>query len=103
MLQRLAYRANAIIHLAATPDDAKFPRFLPEGVSVAHKTGSVSESRTDAGILTWKGGGPVALCVLTDKNEDKRFKPDNAGNVVCARVAEEVVKYFQTKADPDKR
>jgi beta-lactamase class A len=83
-----------IAHLRRCDDDAKFPRFLPEGVSVAHKTGSVSDARTDAGILSWKGGGPVALCVLTDKNEDKRFKPDSAGNVLCAQVAKEVYEYF---------
>lgn len=77
-------------------DNLKLPRFLPAGVSVAHKTGSVSESRTDAGILMWKGG-QVALCVMTAKNQDKSFKPDNAGDLFCAKVGKVVYDYFENK------
>jgi beta-lactamase class A len=77
-------------------DDWKFPRFLPPEVSVAQKTGSVSDARTAAGILAWKKG-PVALCVLTAANTDKSFKPDNAGDLYCARVAKEVFDYFNAK------
>jgi beta-lactamase class A len=80
-------------------DKEKFPRFLPEIVSVAHKTGSVSQARTDAGILSWPGG-PVALCVLTNDNADTRWAVDNAGNVICAQIAKEVYEYFQSKAKP---
>lgn len=78
-------------------DNAKFPRFLPESVKVAHKTGSLSNARTDAGIL-YLPSGPVALCVLTDDNEDKRWVLDNAGNLFCARVAKEVYDYYSSKA-----
>jgi beta-lactamase class A len=77
-------------------DKEKFPRLLPEGVQVAHKIGSVSDARTDAGILTFPGG-PVALCVLTADNEDKSWHVDNAGNVFCARVAQAVYEYFKSK------
>jgi hypothetical protein len=49
----------------------------------------VSDARTDAGILVTPAG-PVAVCVLTNENEDKSWKPDNAGNLLCARVAKEV-------------
>src|SRR5207253_611713 len=59
-------------HLKKCDDKEKFPRFLPKGVTLAHKTGTVSTSRTDAGILYFKEG-PVALCVLTDENDDKRY------------------------------
>jgi beta-lactamase class A len=79
-------------------DNAKFPRFLPENVRVAHKTGSVSDARTDAGIFTLRTG-PVAVCVLTADNEDKRWVLDNAGNLFCARVAKEVYEYFSAKAE----
>jgi beta-lactamase class A len=78
-------------------DNAKFPRFLPESVKVAHKTGSVSNARTDAGIL-YLPSGPVALCVLTDENEDKRWVVDNAGNLFCANVAKAVHDYYSSKA-----
>jgi beta-lactamase class A len=77
-------------------DNAKFPRFLPESVKVAHKTGSLSNARTDAGIL-YLPSGPVAVCVLTAENEDHRWVLDNAGNLFCARVAKEVYDYFGSK------
>src|SRR5438270_9943387 len=78
-------------------DNAKFPRFLPESVRVAHKTGSVSDARTDAGILTLKSG-PVAVCVLTSENKDKRWVLDNAGNLFCAHVAKAVYDYYSSKS-----
>jgi beta-lactamase class A len=77
-------------------DNAKFPRFLPESIKVAHKSGSLSEARTDAGIL-YLPSGPVAVCVLTAENEDKRWVIDNAGNLFCARVAQVVYQYFDSR------
>jgi len=85
-----------IEHLKKCDDKEKFPRFLPAGVVVAHKTGSVSDARTDAGILYFKQG-PVVVCVLTAGNKDKSWKADNAGNKLCADVAKSVVEYFQAK------
>jgi beta-lactamase class A len=85
-----------IEHLKKCDDKDKFTRFLPAGVVVAHKTGSVSDARTDAGILYFKQG-PVVLCVLSNDNKDKTWRADNAGNVLCAKVAKEVVDYFQSK------
>ena len=77
-------------------DHEKFPRFLPETVKVAHKTGSLSDTRTDAGIL-YLPGGPVAGCVLTTKNADKRWVVDNAGNLFCADVARAIHDYFSSR------
>src|SRR5262245_16973282 len=56
-------------HLRKCDDKDKFPRFLPEDADIAHKTGSVSNARTDAGIL-YLPSGPIALCVLTNENDD---------------------------------
>ena len=86
-------------HLKKCEDKDKFSRFLPAGATVAHKTGSVSDARTDAGILYFKGG-PVAVCVLTNDNEDKAFKQDNAGNRLCAEAAKVIYLHF---AQPDKK
>jgi beta-lactamase class A len=83
-------------HLRKCDDKDKFPRFLPDDVNIAHKTGSVSRSRTDAGIM-YLPAGAVALCVLSDENEDTRWKPDNAGNVFCAKVAKEVYDWYTRK------
>ena len=81
-------------HLKKCDDKDKFPRFMPKGVTVAHKTGSVSDARTDAGLLFFKEG-PVAVVVLTSQNEDKSWVPDNAGNKLCADIARAVVEYYQ--------
>jgi beta-lactamase class A len=81
-------------HLRACDDRDKFPRFLPPGVKVAFKTGSLADTRTAAGILEWPGG-PVALCVLSCQNEDKRWVSDNAGNRLCANVARAVYEHFE--------
>jgi beta-lactamase class A len=80
-------------HLVACDDKDKFPRFLPSGTRVAFKTGSLEEVRTAAGIIYSKAG-PIALCVMTNNNEDHRWVPDNAGNRLCAEVAREVFDHF---------
>ncbi|HEV3162560.1 MAG TPA: serine hydrolase [Isosphaeraceae bacterium] len=82
-----------IEHLKACDDKEKFPRFLPSGTKVAFKTGSLDEVRTAAGIIYSKGG-PIALCVMTNHNEDHRWVPDNAGNRLCAEIAREVYEHF---------
>jgi beta-lactamase class A len=78
-------------------DKDKFSRFLPAGVELAHKTGSLSNARTDAGLL-YLDDGVVALCVLTAENADRRWVRDNAGNVFCARVAKEVYDHFTQRS-----
>jgi beta-lactamase class A len=81
-------------HLRACDDRDKFPRFLPPGTKIAFKTGSLADTRTAAGIIECPAG-PVALCVLSCENQDKRWVPDNAGNVLCAEVARAVFQYYQ--------
>lgn len=83
-------------HLKACDDKEKMTRFLPAGTVVAHKTGSVSASKTDAGIIYTKSG-PVALCVLTDENDDKRWVRDNAAQVLIAKIAREVYDHVAEK------
>ena len=41
--------------------------------------------------------GPVALCVLTDKNADVRWTPDNAAQVLIGKIAKEVYEHFGEK------
>lgn len=80
-------------HLSRNDDALKFTRLLPAGVRVAHKDGSVSDARTDAGVM-YTPAGPIVLVVLTDGNSDRRWVRDNAGNVLCAKVAREVYDHF---------
>ena len=82
-------------HLQACDDKEKMTRFLPAGTGVAHKTGSVNAGKTDAGIISTKGG-PVALCVLTDGNEDQRWTADNAAQILIGKIARAVYDHFDT-------
>jgi beta-lactamase class A len=87
-------------HLLACDDRDKFPRYLPSGTKIAFKTGSVDDIRTAAGIIETPNG-PVAVCVLTRGNDDKRYDPENAGNVLCAEVSRLVYHHDRDKAaDP---
>jgi beta-lactamase class A len=79
--------------LKTCEDKEKLTRNLPVGVVVAHKTGSVNASKTDAGILYLKDG-PVAVCVLTDGNEDQRWVLDNAAQVLIGKIGKEVCDHF---------
>lgn len=83
-------------HMKKCDDKLKLKRFLPEGIELAHKSGTVEAARTDAGIL-YLPSGPVAICVLTAKNEDRSWKDDNAGNVVIGRIAQRVVEHYAVK------
>ncbi|WP_250846628.1 serine hydrolase [Aquisphaera insulae] len=80
-------------HLRTCDDRDKFPRGLPYGTKLAFKTGSVDDARTCAGLIECPGG-TVAVCVLTCENEDRRWVPDNAGNLLCAEVARAVFDHF---------
>jgi beta-lactamase class A len=90
---RPALKQAVLAHLRKNQDEYKFPRLLPAGVRVVHKDGSVNDARTDAGIL-YTPGGVIALCVLTDGNADRRWVSENAGNMLCARVARAVYDHF---------
>jgi beta-lactamase class A len=91
-----AARQVMLNHMKKCEDKDKFTRLLPDGTVVAHKTGSVSDARTDAGVI-YLPSGPVVLCVLTMDNADHAWRPDNAGNLFCARAAKEVYDYFTAK------
>ena len=91
-----------LAHLKTCDHNEVFPRFLPPGTVIAHKTGSVNASRTDAGIIYPKNGDPIALCVLTDKNEDQRWSDENAGERLLADSAKAVYDYFWEKSPASK-
>jgi beta-lactamase class A len=88
--------AAMLKHLRACDDKDKFSRFLPAGTKVAFKTGSLDATRTVAGLIECPQG-PVAVCVLTDGNADKSWRPDNAGNKLCAEIARAVFDHFGPK------
>jgi D-alanyl-D-alanine carboxypeptidase (penicillin-binding protein 5/6) len=81
-----------LAHLTACADRTKIPRLLPPTVVVAHKTGTVSSSHCDAGIVM-SPTGPIAMCILTDKIKD-RSSDENAADLLCAKIAKEAFDYF---------
>lgn len=90
---------QALLGILKRCDDRdKFTRFLPADVEVAHKTGSLRNVRTDAGLI-YLDDGVVAVCVLTADNADRRWHRDNAGNLFCAKVAKEVYDHFARPTD----
>ncbi len=100
---RPALKQSLLGLLRQNEDKAKFPRLLPPGTAVAHKDGSVSDARTDAGIIHTPTG-PVVVVVLTAQNKDRRWADDNAGDLLCARVALAVYEHFRTApADSDRK
>lgn len=84
--------AAMIEHLLACEDRGMSPRDLPPGYRAAHKTGLVSGTRTDAGLILGPAG-PIAFCVLTADNRDRRAPGGSADDLV-ARFARTVVDYF---------
>jgi beta-lactamase class A len=86
-------------HLRTCQDRDKFPRLLPEA-KIAFKTGSLADTRTAAGIIECPGG-PVAVCVMSYDNEDKRWVPDNAGNRLCAEIARAAYDHFDRPGGGD--
>jgi beta-lactamase class A len=87
-------------HLKNCTFKDKIKHYLPAGVVVANKTGWVGDIATDCGIMYFSGG-PVALCVLTRANKDRRNDLESEPNVFIGRVAEQVYLHF-VKAPPKK-
>ncbi|MBW3597238.1 MAG: serine hydrolase [Planctomycetes bacterium] len=92
----LASRASCeamLDHLSHCEDRNKLARRLPSGAKIAHKSGSISAARCEAGIIETKRG-PVAVCVLTAENRDRRWTEDNAGDLLCAAIGKAVYEQF---------
>lgn len=69
------------------------PRYLPAGTKVAHKTGAVGDTRTEAGII-YSPAGPIAISVLTTANEDKTWDDDNEAKLLMAEIAKTAYSHF---------
>jgi len=79
----------------------EIPRYLPAGVVVAHKTGSVSATRNDCGVVysirrqgttifdpPQQGMRDYVVCVYTNENEDRGWQPvDNAAEALIGDLS----------------
>ncbi len=86
-------------HLENCQDRTKLRRFLEPHITIAHKTGSLATVRTDAGIIS-SPSGPLVVCVLTSENKDRRWTEENAGEILCARVAKITCAHFDQGPKP---
>lgn len=73
------------------------PRFLPaqecRDFAVAHKTGGVQETKTDAGLVL-SDKLDMAIAILVDKHPDHGEGAENGGVLLAAHVARAVWNYF---------
>jgi serine-type D-Ala-D-Ala carboxypeptidase (penicillin-binding protein 5/6) len=88
------HTAAMIEHLRSCESTDRITKLLPAGTKVAHKTGSVTAVRTDAGIVEGPGGAFVVV-VLTNENADRRWVDDNAANVLIAGIARDAWDHFE--------
>jgi beta-lactamase class A len=68
-----------------------------EGVPFSHKDGEGDEIRTECGLFSLQSR--VVACVLTNKNEDKRWVVDNEAQVTLARMGLAIVSAWPRAAD----
>lgn len=80
-------------HLLSCDDSSKIAAGLGKETEFAHKTGAVANCRTDAGII-YSSSGPIAVCFLSNKNEDQSWSESNAANVLAARIGQIILERF---------
>ncbi len=85
-------------HLRNCDDKSTLARNLPKGVKLAHKSGAVTAVRCDAGVMESKAG-PIAICLLTNENEDRRWTPENAAEMLGAEIARRTCEHFLARTD----
>lgn len=86
-------RKEMLDHLRACQAKDTLPRLLPSGTVVAHKGGSVSNSRCDGGVIE-SPTGPIAICVMTTDNKDTGWGPDAEPMTLIAQVGKAAFDYF---------
>lgn len=88
-------------HLAACEDQTKLAAGLPAGTYFAHKTGAIANCRTDAGIIETQGG-KVAVCFLSNRNEDQSWQDGNEAHQLAAKVGKIIVERFGGQESDDR-
>jgi beta-lactamase class A len=69
-------------------DRDAIPRYL--SFDVANKTGALDEVRNDVAIV-YAPNGPVIVSAFTYDNKDQSWTPDNAGQLLIARLAKTIL------------
>lgn len=98
----LSPKSNAAVqqHLLSCEDDTKLQRNFPREVKYAHKTGEIANCRTDAGIV-YTSSGPIAVCFLTNRNEDQEFSDDNQAHLLAGKIGQVILERFGSPSGDD--
>ncbi len=83
---------TALAMLKNQSDRDAIPRYLSQ--AVANKTGALDDVRNDVGIVYAKSGA-IVISAFTWDNTDQRWTPENAGQMLIARVAQSIVNAWQ--------
>lgn len=67
---------------------------VPPYVQVASKSGSLDPYRSEV-VLVNAPHGDYVFCVIANEMEDRRWAPDNAGNVLLRKVSRLLWNYFE--------
>lgn len=70
----------------------RIPKYLPEDVEIAHKTGELFKSKHDAGIVFAKNGDYII--VVLSETKDYKTASEN-----IAKYSEAIYKYFDSKSN----
>jgi beta-lactamase class A len=85
--------------------DTMIPRFLPAGecarFSVAHKTGSINEVKSDVGLVM-SDRATFAIAIFVNKHPDHRDDPGNGATMLGAKAARAVWNHFSGMAGEDR-
>ncbi len=83
----------ALSMLKNQSDRDAIPRYLGS-LDVANKTGALDDVRNDVAIVYAKNG-PIIISAFTYGNKDQSWTPDNAGQLLIARMARAIVDGWQ--------
>jgi beta-lactamase class A len=87
--QQQALCDTALAMLKNQSDRGGIPRYLG-GLTVANKTGALDASRNDVAIV-YTAHGPIVIAAFTFGNHDQSWTPDNAGQLLIAKMAKTIV------------
>ncbi len=80
---------DTALHMLKNQTDREdVPRYLP--FDVANKTGSLDDVRNDVAIV-YAPNGPVIVSAFTYNNKDQSWTPDNAGQLLIAKLAKTIL------------
>ena len=87
-----------IDHLLVCDEKTMIVRELPRGTKVAQKSGAISTTRCNAGIV-YGPSGPFAICVITTNNKDRSWDDDNAAHMLIGRISKIAFDQFNPERD----